>query len=52
MSNSGVHVFLCIRDIANGRAETIESSIFHYLSDSTLQVSTFCAIGSGLNGVL
>ena len=38
--------FLCITDIPNGTAETIEGAMLTYISDKTLQVTRLCAFGS------
>ena len=46
-TNEGVKTsFLQITDLANGTAETIESSIIQYLSTNTIQVRKLCAFES------
>ena len=47
LTDSGVKTsFLHIGDIMNGKAETIEGAILHYLGNKTLQITKLCAFGS------
>lgn len=38
--------FLCITDIPNGTAETIEGAMLKFIGEKTLQISRLCAFGS------
>ena len=38
--------FLCITDIPNGTAETIEETMLKFISDKALQITRLCAFGS------
>ena len=46
LTDSGVKTsFLRIGDMMNGKAETIEGAILHYLGNKTLQITKLCAFG-------
>ena len=38
--------FLCITDILNGTAETIEGAVLKFMSEKALQITRLCAFGS------
>lgn len=47
LTSEGVKTsFLCITDIPNGTAETIESEMLKYASGKSLQITRLCAFGS------
>ena len=47
LTNDGIKTsFLCITDIPNGTAETIEGAILKVLSEKDLHISRLCAFGS------
>jgi hypothetical protein len=47
LTDEGVKTsFLCITDIPNGTAETIEGAMLTYISDKALQSTRLCAFGS------
>ena len=47
VTDSGVKTsFLCIKDMPNGTADTIEGAILKYMNEKSLEVSKLCAFGS------
>ena len=53
LTGSGIQTYvLCITDIPNGTAETIERALLKFMSDKTLQISRLCAFGSDGTAVM
>ena len=47
LTDEGVKTsFLCIKDIPNGTAETIEEAMLNYVGDKVLQITRLSAFGS------